>query len=286
MSIFIGTGAINSYDQLNGEDYYLSQSFRFGSKIAEFASLILYIKGETIPLKGKPDIESIITDDKPIIYTQLCRTNANMIEKIIDNIKKKIHVVGGTREILDLAKSGYALYQKDLENVTHSKIRSFKSWDKMIEFKEKFDDPDISFLARIIEKNGDQFSKIISKIENAKYVQEENATVIFSTIHKAKGREWNNVNIGDDFTLFFSDDGLQELIKEQSEEFNLLYVAITRAKHTLSLDKECKRFLYRVHCYCKPIIEKLVDTIESKDIVDPEVKLKKVINDVNDGLPF
>ena len=265
--IYSWRGAVNSYDQFEGQAYYLSQSFRFGNKIAELASIILYIKGERTPLTGRSDIDSVIVENKPKNYTHLCRTNANMIAKIIENVKKKIHVVGGTREILDLAKSGFALYQGDAESNKHSKIRSFKSWDKLIEFKEKFEDPDISFLAKIIEKHGEKFGGIIHQIENANYVKEDQATVVFSTIHKAKGREWDHVVIGDDFSLFTSEDDMQTMLREDSEEFNLLYVAITRAKYSLHLERDCERFLNRLKSYCKPIIER----IKSQPIVKKEI---------------
>lgn len=56
------------------------------------------------------------------------------------------------------------------------------------------------------------------------------------TAHRAKGLEFDNVLLGDDFEPQFSDkDGLSiDSIKEtNSEEFRLLYVAITRAKKVL-----------------------------------------------------
>lgn len=255
--IYSWRGAVNSYSQFKGDSYYLSQSFRFGQSIAELASIILYIKGETKPLRGMESISSVILDVKRKNYTQLCRTNAYMIARIIDHVKKKIHVVGGTREILELAKSGFALYQGDTEKNTHNKIRTFKTWEKLLEFKEKFEDAEISFLAKIIEKHGVKFGGIIGQIENANYVKEDNAEFVFSTIHKAKGREWDHVVIGSDFQLFTSEDEMLKMLREEIEEFNLLYVAITRAKLSLFMEKDCENFMHRLKCYCKPIIEQI-----------------------------
>ena len=59
---------------------------------------------------------------------------------------------------------------------------------------------------------------------------------IVTTAHRAKGLEYDNVVLGDDFESQFSNkDGLSiNSIKEtNSEEFRLLYVAITRAKKIL-----------------------------------------------------
>jgi superfamily I DNA/RNA helicase len=250
-------GAINSFNYFEGETYYLSNSFRFGNEIANLASLILYVKGEKIVLTGNEKVCSIISEKKPRSYTQLCRTNANLITKIIENIRKKVYVVGGTKEILALARSGFALYLGDLSNNKHSKIRTFKSWSKLIEFKEKFDDPDVSFLVNIIEDYGSKFGNVISKIEKAKFVKEEDASVILSTIHKAKGREWNNVSIGGDFTLFMKDESMKTLLSENIEEFNLLYVAITRAKEKLYLETDVERFMGRLQSYCNPIVNNI-----------------------------
>lgn len=268
--IYSWRGAVNSYSQFQGDSYYLSQSFRFGQSIAELASIILYIKGESRPLKGMESTPSIILDTKRKNYTQLCRTNAYMIARIIDHVKKKIHVVGGTREILELAKSGFALYRGDTEQNTHNKIRTFKSWGKLLKFKEKFEDAEISFLAKIIEKHGNKFGGIISQIENANYVKEDNAEFVFSTIHKSKGREWDHVVIGSDFQIFTSEDEMIKMLREEIEEFNLLYVAITRAKHSLFMEKECANFMHRLKCYCKPIIAKLGHKKDNVEVDSPE----------------
>lgn len=281
--IYSWRGAVNAYDKFDGESYYLSQSFRFGDSIANLASSILYLKKEKISLKGDANINSVVTGDKPSTYTYLCRTNAGLISRVIDNIKKKLHVVGGTNEVIELAKSGFALYQGKNEEVRHNKIRGFKNWDALKKFKEDFEDPDITFLVNIIDRYGDNFDEVIEQIENAKYVSSNDANIIFSTIHKAKGREWDNVVIGDDFTLFNKDDGMQELLKEQSEEFNLLYVAMTRAKYKLCLEKDADKFMKRVLAYVEPIIASL-----PKEEVKPHPKhIVDSLNEVHDdGLPF
>jgi len=63
---------------------------------------------------------------------------------------------------------------------------------------------------------------------------EEQALVVFSTAHKAKGREWNAVVLWSDFPNWWVPprDGEGE---EEIEEENLLYVAMTRARKHLSL---------------------------------------------------
>ena len=246
-------GAVNAYEAFQGQSYYLSQSFRFGHEIATLANIILMLKGETTILKGNPAIASRWVATKPTKYTNLCRTNAGLIERIIDNITKKLHVVGGTGEMLNLAKSGFALYQGDTETIRHNKIRGFKDWEALKNFNQDFEDPDIAFLVNIIERYRQHFGDVIHQIENAHYVPEPAADIIFSTIHKAKGREWSHLVVGEDFTLFEKEKGIADLLREFPEEFNLLYVAVTRAKSQLHLEKSAFRFIKRLQSYQKPM---------------------------------
>jgi len=55
---------------------------------------------------------------------------------------------------------------------------------------------------------------------------ERDASVIVSTAHKAKGREWPTVLISDDFAAKIKAEA-------SAEELRLLYVATTRARHGL-----------------------------------------------------
>lgn len=281
--IYAWRGAVNSYDQFNGEAYHLSQSFRFGSQIAALASCILLLKKEKIRLKGCDDIQSRITQEKPKYHTHLSRTNAGLITRLIDNIKKKLYVVGGTSEVLELAKSGFALYKDNHNDVKHNKIRGFKNWASLTKFKDDFEDPDITFLVKMIDKYGDHFDEVIDQIENAKYVPEKDADIILSTIHKAKGREWDHVCIGDDFTLFKQEHSMMDLVKLYVEEFNLLYVGITRAKYKLHLEKGTKQFMHRVEEYVKPIIASL----PAEETHTHPINVVDSIDDVfGDGIPF
>ena len=241
--IYTWRGAINAYNNFTGKDYYLSRSFRFGTVIAELANVILKLQGEKTPLIGDPNIKSFWQPSKPTLYTNLCRTNVGILLRIIDNIKQKLHVIGGTAEMVNLAKSGFALYQGRKEEIKHNKIRGFKDWAALKKFRQDFEDPDIAFLVTVIERYQDHFGDIIDQVENACYVKEDQADIVFSTIHKAKGREWHNVVLADDFTLFEKTKPIDELLEEYPEEFNLLYVAITRAQYKLHLELTAFRFI-------------------------------------------
>ncbi|HIH2205546.1 TPA: 3'-5' exonuclease, partial [Campylobacter coli] len=54
----------------------------------------------------------------------------------------------------------------------------------------------------------------------------------------SKGLEWNNVKIIDDFLNIKQELEEREQITIAKEELNLLYVAVTRAKNSLNINKD------------------------------------------------
>jgi superfamily I DNA/RNA helicase len=106
----------------------------------------------------------------------------------------------------------------------------------------------------------------ISKIENANYVSEVLAEVTLSTIHKSKGREWDNVRIEDDFLIFNNESTIDDILKQDTEELNLIYVAVTRAKGSLYINNGVGAFITRLKAFPEPKIlsvdpQKLPDNV-------------------------
>jgi superfamily I DNA/RNA helicase len=258
--IYSWRGSINSFAKLGGEVCYLSRSFRFGNEISRLANIIITAKNETQILCGSASIETKVTGNKLTApFTILCRTNARIIEKILAFQKQKLHVVGGVNEILNLAKSGYALFTGNKDRVSHSKLKYFKSWDAMLRFNHKYQDPDITFLAKLIKEHGASFKNIIKQIENACYVGENEAAVTLSTIHKSKGREWDNVVLEDDFIIFTNEVPLEEILVYDVEELNLIYVGVTRTKGNLLLASGVSSFLKRLEGFTAKRINLIID---------------------------
>ena len=258
--IYSWRGSINSFAKLGGEVCYLSRSFRFGNEISQLANIIITAKNETQALCGSASIDSKLVANKLTApFTVLCRTNARIIEKILTFQKQKLHVVGGVNEILNLAKSGYALYSGNKDKVSHSKLKHFKSWEAMVQFNHKYQDPDITFLAKLIKEHKGSFKKIINQIENACYVEESMAEVTLSTIHKSKGREWDNVVLEDDFIIFTNEVPLEEILVYDVEELNLIYVGVTRTKVNLLLSSGVSSFLKRLETFTAKRMNLILD---------------------------
>lgn len=63
---------------------------------------------------------------------------------------------------------------------------------------------------------------------------EPEADYVVSTVHRAKGLEWNRVKVTGDFRFKTEDDGRTTLA---DDEKRLLYVALTRARHLLDVSE-------------------------------------------------
>lgn len=65
-------------------------------------------------------------------------------------------------------------------------------------------------------------------------VPEAEAEVLITTLHRAKGGEWDRVRIGDDFKLPRR-EALRSGSAQAAEELNTVYVALTRPRKHLDL---------------------------------------------------
>jgi ATP-dependent exoDNAse (exonuclease V) beta subunit len=135
------------------------------------------------------------------------------------------HIVGGTEELERLVKDVFSLMKG--EPGSHSDFFGFTNWDEVISFSESEEGTDLRPFVTLVQKNGP--SRLWSAIKKSSS-DEAAADVAISTAHKAKGCEWNSVQIAEDFASSTTRD---EHIPES--EARLFYVAITRAKNLLSV---------------------------------------------------
>ena len=228
--IYEWRGAVNAFSKIKGKEFYLSKSFRFGTKIEYLANMILSIKGEKKQLYGNKKINTQLVSalDTTFPYTVLCRKNETVIDTVLNNLDKRLHVVGGMKDTVNLLISGYALLRKDFDNVIHPTLKQFKSWDDMINHHDSSEekDRDVSLLVNFVGKYRDNLAKTLSKLRGVTNVLEKAADIIISTIHKSKGREWDSVMVENDFNISE---------KTSDGEWNLLYVASTRAQKYLCM---------------------------------------------------
>ena len=220
----------------------LAQSFRFGPAIADEANKWLEILEAALRLRGSTGIRSAVYS-LPNPGVILCRTNAKAMSEAMDAMTsgRKVAITGGGRDILALAEAAVTL--KAGTGCSHPELFAFRTWGEVQDYAEN--DPggsDLSVFVKLIDDHGPEVI-----MDAARGLSDERyASLIISTAHKAKGREWDTVQISSDFReprkkkddvaglggLHLDDeDGEQPEIRR--DEAMLAYVAVTRARQIL-----------------------------------------------------
>ncbi len=205
----------------------LTQSFRFGPRIAEVANRWLSFAGSPMRLAGAGPSGSRIgkaarTD------AVLCRSNAGVMTEVLAFLRAGIPVAipGGGDQLRAIAEA--ALQLKAGQRTKHPELFLFKSWGEVQDYAENDSaGQDLRAIVQLVDTHGAE--TIISAV--ARLSVEHKAQVIASTAHKAKGREWPSVRIGPGFEPpadYHGDPG-----PLSAEDARLIYVAVTRARELL-----------------------------------------------------
>lgn len=223
--IYEFTGAVDALKNTGIENQvYLTQSFRFGSAIAEQANRVLQALDARLRLRGFDKIDSIIDfSSQPDCY--LTRTNASAVHRMLEEIDmgRRPHLMGGGMDVKMFAEGAWNLMQGRAS--THHDLACFSTWGEVEEYVEQdVQGDELRLLVRLCNDFGP--STIISVLD--KMPKEQWADVLISTAHKAKGREWHTVKLSDDFPAPKEEGDVIE-----PAELRLLYVAVTRASHRL-----------------------------------------------------
>jgi superfamily I DNA/RNA helicase len=245
--------AINSLEKTNFKTYQLTTSFRFSQEIANLATAILDWKkhlGEhnTVTISGLGNSKNY--KSKAV----LARTNLGLLLKAIEYVTEKEDIkqiyFEGNINSYTYAEDGASLY--DVLNLYAGKkhlikdklIKTMVNVDELKEYIEKTDDLQLGMMVEIVKEYGNKIPDIIKVIKD-KHVSDldkDKAQMVFSTIHRCKGMEYDSIQLVNDF---LSEEKLKDLIsgvKEQdlnkerlNEEINLLYVAVTRTKNSIHI---------------------------------------------------
>jgi superfamily I DNA/RNA helicase len=247
--------AVNSLEKADFTTYHLSTSFRFGQGIADLASEILDLKSHldenfknSVSITGAGNSKEIKT------RATLARTNLGLllkaIEYVTENKRSRQIYFEGNISSYTYADDGASLY--DVLNLYTNKrhlikdelIRSMKDLRELEDYIEKTEDVQLSLMVEIIKEYESEVPEIINTIKKRHVANNDKnrADMIFSTVHRCKGMEYDSVELVNDF---ISEKRLAKLKEDRknfelnlpkfNEEINLLYVAVTRAKNSLSI---------------------------------------------------
>lgn len=228
-AIYQWRGSTNGLETFQGITCYLSRSFRFGQKIADIAQKVLKNK---VKVFGTSSIDSKVGfADSKDVHTIIFRTNSALLTDAVEAIEKgtSVGIEIDVKDFVGILKSVIALKAMDTKNVKHEKILPYTEF-KDLEEEAKND----SELKRVVQLvNSGKSLRSIALLES--YTNPKNPQILFTTAHKSKGREWDNVLLANDFPSHYNSNG--EWVGLQPMEENLLYVACTRAKLLLQINE-------------------------------------------------
>jgi F-box protein 18 (helicase) len=244
--------AVNALKQVDFFDYALTTSFRFNTHIADLAMECLRWKrllGEDVAVQ----IKGVGANAKIKRRATIARTNLALLKRAIDAVQhdrsmKKIYFEGNFSSYT-YAADGASIY--DVLNLHIDKkdrirdplIRAMGAMSELEEYAETSEDMELRMLIDIVKEYGVRIPALLTKLSErqVKDNQRDKADMIFSTLHRCKGMEYDSVILTQDF---ITEDRLKKLLasnnterpfdrEKLSEEINLAYVAVTRSKNFL-----------------------------------------------------
>ena len=245
--------AVNSLQKVDFDKLYLTRSFRFRQDIADLAREVLSFKElfdssfEEIKMTGAGHSDSEET------YASLARSNIGLLDRAIETVfinkVKKVYFEGNINSYI-FATEGTSIYDvlnlslNRRDRIRNQFIKCFTSLDDLKQYIDDTEDRELNLIAKIVQKYGLDLFTYLPGLRDYQS-RKEDAQIIFSTVHKGKGMEYDMVELADDF---ITEKTIYKIIESEEdrepwegentkEEINILYVALTRAKNKLFFPK-------------------------------------------------
>ena len=242
--------AVNAMDAAGFPTLPLNVSFRFPQAIAGLAMDKLRMK-KHLGDSFHTGIVGLGRHRELSSEAVIARTNVGLLEKAIDHVRKskkdsRIYFEGNINSYT-YADEGASIYDiLSLSNGRREGIRdkllaSMRDMEDLREYVELTEDRQLGMMADMVDDYGNEIPELIRSIKD-RHIGDDDKTqadMIFTTVHRCKGMEYDMVRLADDFIT--EDSLLRQLEKDRqpasirrlSEEVNLLYVAVTRTRNKL-----------------------------------------------------
>lgn len=213
----------------------LATSYRFGQDVADAGNHFLRLMGSPYLLVGKGPDSKVVDDAIGNVHAVLFRGNAGLLQAAVQAVVagQRIHVVGGTGEIVNLVEAMGRLYKSEFAK--HPELSFFDNWFQLAEYAQTPLGSGLAPLVKIVEQNHGRVEDIAQALRNTE-TDPSRAQYVLSTGHKSKGGQWNNVLLMDDFQRSWLNTNEEEERQYQvpgEDALCLQYVACTRAQTTL-----------------------------------------------------
>jgi len=274
--------AVNSLERANFKTFYLTRSFRFCNEIALLAMDILKWKkllNEDID-ENALKIQGVGNSSENKVKAILARTNLGLLLKAIEYISEKENIqriyFEGNIMSYTYADNGTSLYDvlnlfnHNRKQIKDKLIKTMSSMVELEEYIEKTEDRQLGMLVEIVEEYGNDIPEILNllKFKHVDNEDKDKAEIIFSTIHRCKGMEYDTVQLVPDFITQENINKSKYDVVKINEEINLLYVAVTRTRNSIYIPEK----LLPEGFVCTPKIHILKETVEtSKEIITNEI---------------
>jgi F-box protein, helicase, 18 len=246
--IYSFRGAVNAFDRVESDrTYFLTGSFRFGVDFSNVANILLTeFKGETQDLSGLGGVGELADIDPSLPHAVLSRTNGGLFDEAADLwMGRKLGFLGGIKNYrFSMVNDVYLLSEGKMKDIQSPYIKKFEDFEDLGDYADDMEDAELSSLVKTVNKYGKEIPHLIRSIENNTVSRVQSADVLLATTHKAKGFEFKRVKLKDDFADFFEEKNKRRLPDSiPRDEINLYYVAVTRAKERLQLNRKLKRII-------------------------------------------
>ena len=266
--IYAFRGSKNALSKIDGEKYYLTESFRFNKSIAKNANMLLYMfKGETIPLVSKKDDFEEFDDafcNPNYTVGYISKNNTTLVSKMLTLIEKKYEfmTVRNPDEIFRLILDvGYICENLNSKISYQNKyLKTIDGKEDLISYIDDSKDIELETAMKIYGKNGLDSIQNAHKIAKQYFDSKKAQRIFLTTAHSSKGLEWDIVVVENDFSdlaylvakfvlnhnhlkindtnfdfLQYFINNIDEVDDEDVNAINLLYVAFTRAKKSIKI---------------------------------------------------
>jgi hypothetical protein len=287
--------ATNALNKIDLPSYDLTQSFRFGDNFAKVLQNnlnSLYAINSSKPLKISGLEKTTLIGKNHIDFSkQFCviaRSTFGLIQQLVYFIhdKKKVYFEGGYNSYSFMNQTVYSIFylkQKKNDKITIDEIKDFETISELEQFAKDTKNQDYLNIIKFINTYGDNIFEINKKIKEFLVTDKNQADIIFTTTHKSKGLEYDQVIMADDFI------SKKEIVNTKNklsylrvnEELNIYYVAATRAKNAIQLADLNLTYTYNENDETTTnvrsrFISKRADNKKSKELQEEWLKKNRV----------
>lgn len=252
-SIYEWRGAVNAMQNLPDDfvHLHLTESFRFTQDIADLATRLTKILGNTKQIIGRGVKPANFNEDSPqFTKAIIVRNNSTLLDYLLEAYDKdeKVYVVADLNDLWSKLYHISALMFNAEPKYPNKELAMFNTFKELTEAAQAI--PELSKLLNL-SKNLSQGAGLhtnISNIKKAIVSSASEANYTLTTCHKAKGLEYDIVTLDDDL-LPTDEEGTPlggiKLLQAMKEDQvgNLLYVGVTRCKYKVTLPFQLERLL-------------------------------------------